>query len=521
MLKNMKLGIKLGLGFGVLIVFMLTMYAAGLWGMKSIEQKTMEILQTDATIMNDASRARANTLGLRRYEKDIFINIASPEKREEYFKKWQEQRDRIEKRIADLEKAVNEQQDRETVKALKDNMAQYAAGFNKVYNLTEAGQITTTQEANTAIGQYKDATHKMESLAKDFADKGEKRMEEDKGSLIVFIKKVSTALLLIMLAGFVLAVLLGVVITRIITLPLHKAVDMIKAMASGDLSADIAVTQKDEVGMLAEAMRTMTINLRNRAGLAEKIADNDLTVKVTTLSDKDMLGHALKTMVENLSNVVSEINISASNVAAGSEQMSSTSQAMSQGATEQASSLEEITSSMNEVGSQTRQNAENASQANKLASEARDAAEKGNSQMSKMVTAMGEINQSSQNIAKIIKVIDEIAFQTNLLALNAAVEAARAGKHGKGFAVVAEEVRNLAARSAKAAKETAELIEGSVKKVEGGTQIANQTAEALKEIVGVAGKVSDLVAEIAAASNEQAQGVSQITIGLGQIDQVT
>lgn len=176
---------------------------------------------------------------------------------------------------------------------------------------------------------------------------------------------------------------------------------------------------------------------------------------------------------------------------------------------------------MNEIASQTKQNAENASHANKLAGEAKEYAERGNQQVGEMVAAMKEISESSRNISKIIKVIDEIAFQTNLLALNAAVEAARAGKHGKGFAVVAEEVRNLAARSAKAAKETAEMIEGAVKKIEDGTAMADRTAEALTQIVSAATKVTDLVAEIAAASNEQAQGVSQITQGLSQIDQVT
>jgi methyl-accepting chemotaxis protein len=326
--------------------------------------------------------------------------------------------------------------------------------------------------------------------------------------------------------GVIIMLLLAVLalywfINRSVTKPLDQAVAFTEKVSAGDLSANLEVRQQDEIGKLSGAMNKMVCNMRELARTAEHIAGGDLTVQVTPLSDKDALGHALKGMVEKLSGTMAEINISASNVAAGAGQMNATSQAMSQGATEQASSLEEISSSMNEIASQTRQNAENATQANRLSGDAKALAEKGNAQMQLMLGAMKEISESSRSISKIIKVIDEIAFQTNLLALNAAVEAARAGRQGKGFAVVAEEVRNLAARSAKAAKETEDLIEHSVKKVQDGTVMADQTAEALKEIVAASAKVTDLVGEIAAASNEQAQGVSQITSGLGQVDQVT
>jgi methyl-accepting chemotaxis protein len=175
---------------------------------------------------------------------------------------------------------------------------------------------------------------------------------------------------------------------------------------------------------------------------------------------------------------------------------------------------------MNQISAQTKQNAENANQARELAHLAQENAAKGNGQMKEMLEAMKEINESSKNISNVIKVIDDIAFQTNILALNAAVEAARAGQHGKGFAVVAEEVRNLAARSANAAKETTELIEGSINKVEGGTEIANLTASALDSIVEGVAKAADIVAEIAKASNEQATAISQIDQGVDQISQV-
>jgi methyl-accepting chemotaxis protein len=272
---------------------------------------------------------------------------------------------------------------------------------------------------------------------------------------------------------------------------------------------------------LVENVSTVVTEVQDLVAAANT---GDLTRRMQTEGKAGLLvaiGTGINQLTDNMASVVAQVKAASQEVSRGADEISQGNTNLSQRTEEQASSLEETASSMEEMTSTVKQNADNAGQANQLAVAARDQAEKGGAVVAKAVKAMSEINEASKKIADIIGVIDEIAFQTNLLALNAAVEAARAGEQGRGFAVVASEVRNLAGRSATAAKEIKALIQDSVKKVDEGSSLVTQSGATLDQIVAAVKKVTDIVAEIAAASHEQSSGIEQVNKAVMQLDELT
>ncbi len=337
-------------------------------------------------------------------------------------------------------------------------------------------------------------------------------------SIQMLIASVFAYLLLIILP-------LGISIIRGIALPINRSVELLQSVVeNGDITVSVPadyLVRRDEVGNLSRSVNSLITQQQEQSDLSKKLSQGNWAQDVPVRSEKDELGKALKTMVEQVNNALGQVRDSVEDVSSGAGEISAASQSMSEGATESAASLQEINASTIEIGDQARKNAVTADETSKLASKAKAVADLGGERMKALNESMHAITSSSQQIARIIKTIEDIAFQTNILALNAAVEAARAGMHGKGFAVVAEEVRGLAARSAKAAKETAELIDGSAARIAAGNEIAGQTSAALQEIVESVSNMATLAGEMAVASNEQAQAIIQIGQGLGQIDQVT
>ena len=318
--------------------------------------------------------------------------------------------------------------------------------------------------------------------------------------------RANMASMLLMAVAVLIGALTAFFITRSITGPVAKGVEMAEEIALGDFSMELKLDRKDEIGRLAEALDKMVASLKKQATVAEKISGGDLTVKVEKASDKDQLGHALQNMANKLREIIGQVQNAIENVSTGAQAMSASSEEMSQGASEQAAAAEEASSSVEEMNANIRQNADNALQTEKIATQASKDAQDGGEAVNQTVGAM-------RNIAEKIMIIEEIARQTNLLALNAAIEAARAGEHGKGFAVVAAEVRKLAERSQVAAGEINDLSTSSV-------DVAEKAGSVLQTLVPNIQKTAELVQEISAASREQDAGAEQISKGIMQLDTV-
>ncbi|HBT77809.1 MAG TPA: hypothetical protein DEB39_13005 [Planctomycetaceae bacterium] len=344
------------------------------------------------------------------------------------------------------------------------------------------------------------------------------QMERTKGLIVWLI--VGVVLFAVLVGAF-----LGLALTRNIAGATSRiTAGLTRLVHRGDITVRVEpelLRRGDEVGRLAKLTEDILGDYNGVSNLAQSLSSGDWTVTANEKSEEDVMNHNLNAMIEKINAALNEVAEAVHRVNSGASQIAAASESLSQGATESAASIEEITASMGEMGSQTNRNAQSASEASNLARQTNTAGADGQVMMQNMIDSMQQITKNSSEVQKVIKVIDDISFQTNLLALNAAVEAARAGTHGKGFAVVAEEVRNLAARCAKAAGETSQMIEGNNKQISEGAVIATQTAEMLNTIIAHASKTAEIINRIAVASNEQAQGIGQVTQGLQQIDAVT
>jgi len=476
---NLKIGTKLILGFVVVALIAGGIGVMGVINIQTVDRQDTYLYEKMTVPLGELIFMTQALMGINNNVDDIILS-SNTEEISRLEAAIQEENNRFDTNLKSFQTTLFSEEGKKLVEDTFVQKEKMDKGVNEMIALIRQGKQADAI-ALMKNGDYASAAAQIDS---DFARMIEIKLQvaEETAAGNTAIASSSTLITIVLIVvGMILSILLGIFIASTIKKPVYQMVAASKRMADGDLDVSIDISTRDEMGDLAGAFNRMAANI------------NEVMVNINEATEQ---------------------------VASGSRQVSDSSISLSQGATEQASSIEELTASIEEIASQTRLNAENAEQANQLAEDTKENANQGNSRMQQMLGSMEDISESSNNISKIIKVIDEIAFQTNILALNAAVEAAKAGQNGKGFAVVAVEVRNLAARSASAAKETTALIEGSIKKVEGGTKIANETAAALVQIVASIEQVYGLITNISVASNEQAIGVEQINQGITQIANV-
>jgi Methyl-accepting chemotaxis protein len=495
--------LKLGLAFGVIAVMLLGSSVFGITSLSTLNSSITSLIAGPVERLSTGKEVRADLLDFVRTQKNIILETDDAKMRT-YDEKLTKLRAEIDGDIDHGDKIASEQgkpiyakirSDWEQIKPVDEKLRALAlANKNQ-----EAVQLSFG-EMRRLTNDILDATEEINTLTTEAMKKADRDTDE-------LYAQTRGVMITIVIGALVLAIASAAWVMISINTGLKKINLMAQAVAIGDLDQHIEVKTNDEIKDVVDSVNVMTANLRNTAGLADKIAAGDLTVQPKPMSEKDKLGKALESMVERLRSVVSDAIAAANNVSSGSQELSATSEQMSQGATEQASSAEEASASMEEMASNIKQNADNASQTEKISKQSAKDAEASGEAVNKAVAAM-------QTIAEKITIVQEIARQTDLLALNAAVEAARAGEHGKGFAVVASEVRKLAERSQTAATEISGLSGETVR-------AAQSAGEMLSKLVPDIHKTAELVAEISAACREQDIGASQINEAIQQLDKVT
>ena len=523
-IRNLRIRFKLYILIGVALIGMLVISGMSFSLMGRMNDMTNDISTSWLPSINTARDLTATISNIRLNELG-YLTAISEDVQASSLQYLQKEKEEMETLLAAYGELIDEEE-----KSFYDNAmnfwTQYKQTDEEMMALAKQGRL---DEARAILeGECVDLYNSLNNAFNDiivYNTKGSDTATEESR----FLYRTATILMAaVIIAVILVGVFFSIVVVRLIKTPISEIESAAIRVAEGDLDVEISYTSKDELGVLADQVRRLIHKLQviidDENKFLAKMAAGDFTVD--SVCEEEYTGGFQPLLVsfrgigEKLNETMLQINQSSAQVASGSEQVSSGAQALSQGTAEQASSVEELAATINEISSKVKQNADNAQQANAKAGSISTEMNVSNEKMQLMIQAMEDISHCSNEISKIIKTIEDIAFQTNILALNAAVEAARAGTAGKGFAVVADEVRSLASKSAESSKNTSVLIENSLKAVENGTRIAGETAQSLYQAVNGVNEMTAIIGQISEASSAQAHSISQVTLGIDQISSV-